>query len=161
MSNNFNYRTNNVFTSPSNNAMPTIPPPINAIESNYRAGYGMTPVYGGGAGYPYPNYEQMMNYRQQLYQQQRAYQQKMLEENYPVKFVIVYSAIVALICITSIIIQILIIIDKAANYSVGSGIWVASYFFIIIALALFISNHIFRFLKFENIEFIVYFFLIK
>lgn len=107
---------------------------------------GPTPAYGGYPMYggipPGMNYEQMMAYRSNLIQQRRQYMEKMLKENFPVKYVIVHSCLLIAICIISIVMQIMLIINKSGNYTVGSGIWVAAYFLFTVGLALLLSKYI-------------------
>ena len=86
-------------------------------------------------------YEQMIAQQQLLSKQQQEYRQKMLEQNYPIKFVIGHAIFVGAICITLIALQIIMIINKNPVYYVGAGIWVSAYFIIAISLSLLISKY--------------------
>ena len=86
-------------------------------------------------------YEQMVVQRQIILRQQQEYRQKMLEQNYPVKFVIGHAIFVVAICITLIALQIVMIINEYPLYYVGTGFWVSAYFIITISLSLLISKY--------------------
>jgi hypothetical protein len=93
----------------------------------------------GGINLQPNHYEQVMVMRQQLMAQRQQFQQKMLEENYPVKYIIGHAILVGALSLTVIVLQIVMIIYKSPNYNIGSGIWVGSYLLIAISLALLIS----------------------
>lgn len=95
-----------------------------------------------GANYQPMTYEEMMIYRQQLIQQRQAYNQKMLEERYPVKYVLVHASILILLSIAAIVIQVFIIIKSISYYHIGSGIWAGVYFILAASLALLLSRTI-------------------
>ena len=82
----------------------------------------------------------------------------LLAERYPVKLVIVYSIIIIILSLLCIIIQILMILNQSPLYYVGSGIWVAMYFFLSTTLNLLISTYKH---KMNNFMFIYYFFFLK
>ena len=111
---------------------------LNLNSNPYSINVGMTPLATTSYG---PNlYERMMIQRQALYRQQQEYQQKILEEKYPVKYVIVHSIIVVLLSITAIVIQILMILDKSIFYYYGTGIWIGVILLITAFVALAISK---------------------
>jgi hypothetical protein len=123
------------------NANQGVPPPAYNMY-NQPASYGM---YGGGMPPIQPmSYEQMMGYRQQLMAQRQQYQQKMLDQNYPVKYVIAHSIIVGSLSIVAIALQIVMIVNQSLNYNIGAGIWVGSYLLIAISLALLLSQYLWR-----------------
>lgn len=86
-------------------------------------------------------YEFMALQRKRFKQQQKANRQKMLEENYPVKFVIGYATFVGAICIVLIALQIVLMINKYYLYYIGTGLWISAYFMILISLFLVISKY--------------------
>ncbi len=125
-----------------------LPPPsygnANFNNNNYNQNMysGAIPLggnYPNTGGIPPNRYEQLMEYRQQLKAQRQQFQQKMLEENYPVKYVIGHAILVGALSLTVIVLQIVMIIYKSPNYNIGSGIWVGLYLLIAISLALLIS----------------------
>ena len=82
-------------------------------------------------------YEFMELERKKFEQQQKAYRQKMLEKNYPIKFVIGYSIFLGAICAPLIVLQILL--AKSDLYY--TGFWISAYFIILIFLLLVISKY--------------------
>ncbi|CAF1024193.1 unnamed protein product [Brachionus calyciflorus] len=68
-------------------------------------------------------YEQKMDLVHDARRQHKEYVQKRLEENYPKIFAIVYSVIMILIGITSIVLQAILIHNEGILYYVGHGIW--------------------------------------
>jgi hypothetical protein len=85
-------------------------------------------------------YEQAMVHRQLILQQQREYQNKLLEQNYPVKYVFIHSFILGGLSISAIVLQILVIVSNKSIYSIGAGIWVGIFFLIAITLALLVGK---------------------
>ena len=140
----------------SNNRPPTIRRDYETIDTSfnstnpYRQNSGMTPIstmpqYG-------PNlYERMMIQRQNLRQQEREYQQKILEERYPVKFVVANSIIIVLLSIAAFVIQIMMILNKSLVYSFGTGIWIGVILLVIAFLAVAISKFVLLFFRFNNL----------
>jgi len=120
---------------------------INADNQNPNefstANSGIPPsFYTNGLANPYMNqipqlnpqaYEQALALRQQIIQQQKEYFKKLIKERYPVKFAIATSAILIVICLIEIVMQIIIIVNKAPLYYVGAGIW-AGLFGIVLAV---------------------------
>ncbi len=118
-----------------------------SFNNPYRYNSGMTPI----STMPYgPNlYERMMIQRQVLRQQEREYQQKILEERYPVKFVIVNSIIIGLLSIAAFVIQIIMILNKSLFNVYGTGIWIGISLLVIVFLAVAISRYCKIFIKFS------------
>ena len=97
-----------------------------------------------GGSFNYPNngvnyYEQAMMQRQIILQQQREYQNKLLQENYPVRYVIIHSFLLGSLSITAIVIQILVLIE-VNSFSIGGGVWVGVFLLIAILIALVVSK---------------------
>jgi hypothetical protein len=64
-----------------------------------------------------PNmYTNMIAHQQTLIEHRRLHQQKMLEQNYPVKYVIAHSALIGILGIVVIALQIVMIINKTGYY---------------------------------------------
>jgi hypothetical protein len=82
------------------------------------------------------NYEELMMQRQQSLEIQRELLQKKMDEYYPVTFIITYSFIFIVICITIISLQIAMIVFEVALANIASGIWCGVYFLIAVGLAL-------------------------
>ena len=142
----FNNSTNNYTDPPpSFNPPPSyIPPPSYLPQENTTSFSNPDPNVNTNSstntGAPVNIYEQMMIQQQELYRQQQEYRQKMLEENYPVKFVIGHAIIVGAICVTLIVLQIVMIVNQYPMYYIGQGIWVAAYFIIPLSLELILSK---------------------
>ena len=64
----------------------------------------------------------------------------MLEQNYPVKYIIGHSIIIGVVCVTLIALQIVMIINQYTLYYIGSGIWVSAYLLLAMSLALYVSK---------------------
>ena len=102
-----------------------------SAQNGFAATYAMNP----------PNmYTNMLVNQQTLIQHRRLHQQKMLEQNYPVKYVIAHSALVGILGIVAIALQIVMIINKTGYYWYGSGIWCGVGLLISISIALLISS---------------------
>jgi hypothetical protein len=86
-------------------------------------------------------YEHMMIQREELYRQAQEYRQKILEQNYPVKFVIGHSIVLGGVCLALVVLQIIMIINQYPLYYIGTGIWVAGFFLIPISLELILSKN--------------------
>lgn len=78
-------------------------------------------------------YEQEIAFQQELMRQQKEYYEKLIKQRYPVKFVAVSSAILAIICLVEITMQIIVMVNKAPLYYVGAGLW-AGLFGLVLAL---------------------------
>lgn len=88
-----------------------------------------------------PNmYTNMVAQRQYFLQHRRLHQQKMLEQNYPVKYVIVHSALIGILSIVIIALQIVMIVKQVGYYWYGSGLWTGISLLIGVGIALAISN---------------------
>jgi hypothetical protein len=110
-----------------------------SFNNPYRYNSGMTPI----STMPYgPNlYERMMIQRRVLRHQEREYQQKILEERYPVKFVIINSIIIGLLSIAAFVIQIIMILNKSLFNVYGTGIWIGISLLVIVFLAVAIGRY--------------------
>ena len=86
-------------------------------------------------------FEQAMQQRELLMQQQREYQTKLLQENYPEKYVLVHSFILGGLSISAIVLQILIIVGNSKIYTIGAGIWVGVFFLVATTLALVVRKY--------------------
>ncbi|RNA37124.1 hypothetical protein BpHYR1_012688 [Brachionus plicatilis] len=64
-----------------------------------------------------------LEYRIELERQERNYVERILLENYPSKFVVVYSCLTIAIGITLIILQIVYFASNGNKVNAGSGIW--------------------------------------
>ncbi|RNA02157.1 hypothetical protein BpHYR1_003405 [Brachionus plicatilis] len=69
------------------------------------------------------NYEQRLVYGHDLRKQQKEFVEKKLREEYPAKFVIVYSIIMTLISIGLIVLHIILIVFNGAYFYIYHGIW--------------------------------------
>ena len=140
---NNNSSNENRYNDPPPSYMPSLPDSnttsFGTNDQNITNGYANPPIP-TSTDVPVNMYEQMMIQRQELYKQQQEYRQKMLEQHYPVKFVIGHAVIVGAICVTLIVLQIIMIINQYPMYYVGQGIWVAAYFIIPISLELLLSK---------------------
>ena len=107
----------------------------------------MVDVYGR----PVMSYEQRIAYTQELTRERNEYIEKRLKENYPTKFVIIYSAIMILISIVEIALQIVLITNNGGLYYVGHGIWGGVLVLALPIIALLLSKNLLSFIKyFEN-----------
>lgn len=97
-------------------------------------------------------YGQQVNMAQNLRVQQKELIEKRLKENYPKKFIIVYSLIITLISIAEIVLHVLLIIYKGAFYGIYHGIWGGCLMLVIpllsLLLSIFITQNFFKFFKF-------------
>ena len=89
-------------------------------------------------------FEQMMIQQQELYRQAQENRQKMIDQKYPVNFVIGHSVLLAAVCLALVVLQIMMIINQNPLYYIGTGIWVAGFFIILISLELILSKYIKR-----------------
>lgn len=61
---------------------------------------------------------------------------KHFQENYPAKYVVFHSILIAILSICAIALQIVLIIRSAPLSVIGSGIWIGVFYLIAVALAL-------------------------
>ena len=87
-------------------------------------------------------FEQMMIQQQELYRQAQENRQKMIDQKYPVNFVIGHSVLLAAVCLALVVLQIMMIKNQNPLYYIGTGIWVAGFFIILISLELILSKYI-------------------
>ena len=85
-------------------------------------------------------YEQAMARQQIIWQQRREFQQALLEQNYPVNYIIGHSVLIGMVSVALIAIQIVMIVNQYTNYYLGSGIWVSAYLLIAMSVALSVSK---------------------
>ena len=93
------------------------------------------------------SYEQQVNMFQSLNAQRKEHIQKRLKENYPIKFVIVYSILIILISIAEIGMHIMLIVFNGAFFYIYHGIWGGCLILVIPLLSLLLSIKYF-FIKF-------------
>ncbi|CAF0938655.1 unnamed protein product [Brachionus calyciflorus] len=99
----------------SNNNLPTMG---YAYTAQQRDQYG-NPVY---TIHPQA-YQMNLAFRQEIVRQQREHAIKMVEENYPNKFALIYACLIIFIGVSLIVLQIVSIVNNGALAYVGSGIW--------------------------------------
>ena len=71
------------------------------------------------------------------------------QDNYPSKYVIIHSLLIAVLSICAIAIQIVLIIRSAPLSVIGSGIWIGIFYIIAVALAL-LNSEFLSFNYFSN-----------
>jgi hypothetical protein len=82
------------------------------------------------------NYEEFMLQRQSVLDQEREMMQKKMDEYFPLTFIVTYSFIFIVICLTIISLQITMIVFNVTLANIGAGIWCGVYFLIAVGLAL-------------------------
>ena len=60
---------------------------------------------------------------------------RFFQENYPSKYVVIHSILIVLLSIAAIVVQIVLIINKAPLSVIGSGIWVGVFYIVAVFLA--------------------------
>lgn len=88
-------------------------------------------------------YGKMMKYKKQLIKQKRQYCTKLLEQHYPVKYVIAHCLIIIALSASIAILETMIINEKSGNYEIISaiGLAIALYFLIASLLTLIIGQY--------------------
>ena len=82
------------------------------------------------------NYEEFMLQRQSVIDQEREMMQKKMDDYFPLTFIVTYSFIFIVICLTIISLQITMIVFDVTLANIGGGIWCGIYFLIAVGLAL-------------------------
>ena len=70
------------------------------------------------------------------------------QENYPSKYVVIHSLLIAVLSICAIAIQVVLIIRSAPLSVIGSGIWIGVFYIVAVLLALLNSKFHFMLFKF-------------
>ena len=96
-------------------------------------------------------YNEMIAQREEISKNREKQENKLLQENYPIPFVIGYSIFIVILSIIAIVIQILMIFNQSHNYQIGAGIWVGCYLMLAATLALAVSELIFVGPRFLNL----------
>lgn len=69
------------------------------------------------------------------------------QDNYPAKYVVIHSLLIAVLSICAIAIQVVLIIRSAPLSVIGSGIWIGVFYIVAVLLALLNSKFHFMFFK--------------
>jgi hypothetical protein len=72
------------------------------------------------------------------------YIRKQIEHNYPVKYILIDSILIAVLNVTLIVMQIVAMYSNAALSAIGSGVWAGLYNILVVILVLLTSNLIFN-----------------